>query len=147
VLGEVLEALDRLESEAPDECQRGVAHGGEHLWSVAGVGARLILAAGDIADVVQFVLDAPMLARQGEQTFRSSFIRRQAGDGINPLDAGLAMHDTLSGEAANLSQTRPGRSQVLGQRGSDLHSAGLDPAMALLDRLSLPQVRRRSRYR
>jgi hypothetical protein len=32
---------------------------------------------------------------------------------------------------------------VLGQRGSDLHSAGLNPAMALLDRLGLPQVRRR----
>src|SRR3954447_17819241 len=62
VLGEVFEPFDRLEAEPPQERQRRIAQGGEHLRGVASVGARLILAAGNIADIMQLVLDAPMLA-------------------------------------------------------------------------------------
>jgi len=46
VLGEVFKAFDRFEAETPQERQRRIAQGGEHLRGVASVGARLILAAG-----------------------------------------------------------------------------------------------------
>jgi len=60
--GEVFEAFDRLETEAAKQRQRGVANRGEHLRGMAGVGSRLIFTATDIANVVQLVLDAPMIA-------------------------------------------------------------------------------------
>ena len=59
VLGEVFEAFGWLEAETAQQRQRCVAQGGEDLRGLAGVGSRLALAAGDIADVVQAVLDAP----------------------------------------------------------------------------------------
>src|SRR5271157_483802 len=62
VFSEVFEAFDRLEAEAAKERQGGVAQGSEHLRGMADVGSPLILAAGDITDVMQLVLDAPMLA-------------------------------------------------------------------------------------
>ena len=61
--GEVFESFDRLETEAAKERQRGVANGGEHLRGVAGVGSRLIFATTDIANVMQLIFDAPMIAR------------------------------------------------------------------------------------
>ena len=56
----MLEAFDGLEAEAPDDGERGVAQGGEGLRGVFGAGAGVVFAAGDIADPVQSVLDAPV---------------------------------------------------------------------------------------
>lgn len=67
VLGEVFEAFDRPEAEAPDHGEGGVAEGGEHLGGVAGAGAALVLAAGDVPDRVRPVLDAPMSPNPVEQ--------------------------------------------------------------------------------
>src|SRR5271166_6690750 len=53
VFSEVFEAFDRLEAEAAKERQGGVAQGSEHLRGMADVGSPLILAAGDITDVMQ----------------------------------------------------------------------------------------------
>ena len=108
---------------------------------MAGVGWRVVLAAGDIADVVQLVLDAPMRARQGEKTFRPRRISGQAGDGVHRLHGGFAAHDAFAGETADLGQTALGWRQMLGQRGRDFQPASLDPAMAFLDGFRMPQVR------
>src|SRR3954467_392444 len=78
VLGEVFEAFDRLEAQPPQERQRRISQGGEQLRGVASVGARLILAAGNIADIMQLVLDAPMLARQFEQACGTRLLSGQA---------------------------------------------------------------------
>jgi hypothetical protein len=53
VFGEVLEAFHWLEAEPREHGQRGIAQGGEHLWRMISVDARLVLPAGDIAHVVQ----------------------------------------------------------------------------------------------
>jgi len=63
VLGEVLEALGWFEAKATNDGQGGISQGGEYLWGMASVGPGLILAAGDIANVMQTVLDTPMPAR------------------------------------------------------------------------------------
>ena len=63
VLGEVLEAFDGFEAKAANDRQRGVSQGGERLRSMPGVGPGLILSACDVANVMQTVLDTPMLAR------------------------------------------------------------------------------------
>lgn len=64
---------------------------------MAGVGSRLVLAAGDIADVMQRVLDARMRARQCEKTFRSHLISGQAGNGVDRLHGGCAADDAFAG--------------------------------------------------
>ena len=63
VLGEVLEPFHGFESTPSNDRQRGVPNGGQHLWRVSGVGSGLILSAGDVAHVMQTVLNSPMLAR------------------------------------------------------------------------------------
>ena len=63
IFGEVFESFDRLETEAAKERQRGVANCGEHLRGMAGVGSRLIFTATDIANVMQLIFDAPVIAR------------------------------------------------------------------------------------
>ena len=63
IFGEVFESFDRLETEAAKERQRGIANCGEHLRGMAGVGSRLIFTATDIANVMQLIFDAPVIAR------------------------------------------------------------------------------------
>jgi hypothetical protein len=52
MLGEVLKALGRFKTKAPNDRQRGVSQGGERLRSMAGVGPGLILSACDVANVM-----------------------------------------------------------------------------------------------
>ena len=63
IFGEVFESFDRLETEAAKERQRGVANRGEHLRGMAGASSRLIFTATDIANVMQLIFDAPVIAR------------------------------------------------------------------------------------
>lgn len=51
---------------ASDGGEGGVAQGGEHLGCCVGVGSSLILSPGDVAHIVQAVLDPPMGMRQGQ---------------------------------------------------------------------------------
>src|SRR3954468_17959298 len=60
VFGEVLEALDDLQSHPAQRRQRRVAARREHLRGIADAGARLILTAGHVADVMQPVFDRPV---------------------------------------------------------------------------------------
>ena len=140
---EVLDALHRLESEAAKDGERRVAQSGECLWRMAGVGACLILTVGDVAHVVQAVLDTPVFAGQGEQTLGTGPVGGQAGDGVDRLGGGVAAYDALACQAAHLREAAPSRCQVFSDAGGDLQPAGFYPAMRLLDRFGLSEVRRR----
>ena len=117
VFGEVLEAFDGLEAPPAYQGEGCIAQSSHRLWGIPGVGPRLIFAAGHIADVMQGILNAPMVARECEQAFRSSLLGGQAGDGINRLGAFLASafaeNNPLAGDAAHLRQTRPKRRERL----------------------------------
>jgi hypothetical protein len=147
MFGEVFEALDGLEAEAAQQGQGGIAQGGEHLRGVSGMGARLVLPVGDIAHVVQAVFDAPMATRESQQTRGVVSVGAEAGDGIDGFRAGLAAHDALARQAADLGDAAPGWGQMLGKAGGDLEAAGLDPAVAFLDGLGPAEVRRRRPFR
>jgi hypothetical protein len=147
VFGEVFDALDRLEAEPAQHCQCRVAQCGERLGRMTGVGAPLVFPVGNISDVVQAVLDAPVFTRQGEQGCGIGFISGQAGDGVDGFRGFFVTHDALARQAADLGQTTPGRCQVLGDAGGGLQATGLDPAVAFLDRLGLCEVRRRRPFR
>src|SRR3954453_6295911 len=67
VFGEVFESFDGLAAGASDDGEHGVAQRGQNLRRRAGAGAALVLAAGDVANVMQPILDAPVVAREGQQ--------------------------------------------------------------------------------
>jgi len=67
VFGEVLEAFDGPEAEAPDHGESCIAQGGKGLRGVFRAGAAVVLAAGDIPDIVEPVLDTPVCPNQVEQ--------------------------------------------------------------------------------
>src|SRR3954464_5881791 len=67
VFGEGFEALDGLAAGASDDGEHGVAQRGQNLRRRAGAGAALVLAAGDVANVMQPILDGPVVAREGQQ--------------------------------------------------------------------------------
>lgn len=97
-----------------EEGEHEVACGGHDLGGGAGPDGGPIFVEGDIADVVQAILDAPMAADQGEQARGISALWRQAGDVVGDLDAGIAGRDaTADRDAVALNTTdlvdvRPG---------------------------------------
>ena len=82
---------------------------------MAGVGPRLILSAGDVANVVQPVLNTPMCARQRQELIRTRLVCGQTCNGVDGLGAFLVPNDTLAGNAADLREASPGRGQERGQ--------------------------------
>jgi len=98
----MLETFDGTEAQSSDERENGVAKGGEGLGSLGCGSAAGVLAAGHVADVMQAVLDAPVVARQLQQAGGVGLITRQAGDGIDGLDALLVADRTAAFEAADL---------------------------------------------
>jgi hypothetical protein len=147
VFREVFEALDRLEAKSPNDGQHGIAQGGKYLRRMTGVRSCLIFPAGDVTNVMQFVFNAPVLARQFQQTRRPGLRGGQAGDRVHRLNAFLAPDDALAGQAADLAQTWPGGCQVLGHTGGRLQAARFDSTMAFFDRLGLLEVRCRRPFR
>jgi hypothetical protein len=146
VFGEVLEAFGGFEAKAANDGQGCISYGGEHLWSMAGVGSGLILAACDVANVMQPVLDTPVAARQPQKLVRTSLVGGQTCNGVDGFSAFLAANDTLTGNAANLRETGPGWAQERGQRRGCFQPPDLNPAMAFLDRLRASKIRRRRPY-
>ena len=142
MLGEVLEAFDGTETQASDEREDGIAKGGEGLGCVGRGGAAGVLAAGHVADVMQAVLDTPMVARQLQQASGVGCGTGQAGDGIDGLGALLAADGAAAFEAADLPQSRPGGEMSVEARRA-LQAPDLDAAVALVDRLDAVEVRRR----
>lgn len=142
VFGEVLKAFGHLVAWAAYDGQRGIAEGGEHLWGGPSVGPCLVFAAGDVADVMQTVLDPPMRPRQREQFVRSRLLSGQTGDRVDSLDGFLAAHDAFARDAADLRHTGPVRREEAVQRPGRLDLADLDPAVAFLDRFGVARVSR-----
>jgi len=142
MFGEVLEAFDGTETQASDERENGVAKGSKGLGGVGRGGAAGVLAAGHVADVMQAVLDAPVVARQLQQAGGVGLVTRQAGDGIDGLDALLVADRAAAFEAADLPQSRPGGEMAVEARRA-LQAPNLDATMALVDRLGAVEVRRR----
>ena len=132
VCGEVVERFGWGEAAASDEGEGGVAQGGEDLGCCAGAGSPLILSPGDVADIVQAVLDPPVGTRQGEQARRRGLGGGQAGDGIDGLGTLFAVQPALAGQAADLRHAGPGRREMRGQGRGHLDAAGLDPAMGFV---------------
>src|SRR4051794_41591959 len=75
------------EAGAADEGDGEVAQGGER--ASAGADAASVLGEGDIADAVELVLDAPMVAGEAQQALRRGGLGRQAGDEIDDLSVAL----------------------------------------------------------
>jgi len=142
VFCEVFERLDGLSPQASCDGQGSVPEGCEHLRRGSGTGSALVLAAAHVAHVVQAVLDAPMVARQGQQLVGACFCGGQAGDGVGRLGAFHAAHAAAAGDTADLRQPGPGRGEVGRHAAGGLQGAGLDPAMVLAGRLRPSEVRR-----
>ena len=58
----------------------------------------------------------------------------EAGNGVDRFNRFLVADDTLTRDAADLRGTGPKRAQISGQRRGRFQPAGLDPAMAFLNR-------------
>jgi hypothetical protein len=135
--------FDHLVAKPSYEGEGGVAEGGEDLRRMTGMSACLVFSTCHIADVVQAVLDPPVRTRQREQLSGTRLLRGETGDRVDGLNGFLAAHDPFPADAANLRHPGPERRQMRAQRGGGFDLAGLDPALAFLDRLSPPEVRRR----
>ena len=140
VFGEVFPDGAEGSWDIVDEPQHGVPEGGEGVGGIAGSDAACVLAQGNIAAVVKAVFDAPVLAREIEEIIGTGALARQAGNGVGDLAAGLAGNLSATLDAAHLGGTGPL------QIGNDLARQGevadLDTAVALVDGLSVFEVRR-----
>jgi len=122
-----------------NECDGEVSERGER--PCGGAGSASVLVEGDIADIVEAVFDRPVGACEGHEALGSSLSGRQACDEVGDLDT-LASADFPSPlKPGNLRQTRP--VEVIDGFAGERDAPGLDPPVALLDRLCLTQVRRR----
>jgi hypothetical protein len=147
VFGKVFEAFNRFEAKATNDRQSGIAQSREYLWSMSRVGPRLIFPAREVANVVETVLNPPMRARQRQEVIGASLLCGQTCNGVDGLGAFLAANDPLTGNAAHLRETRPGRGQKRGQRCGRLQTPGFNSAMTFLNCLSASKIRRRRPYR
>lgn len=97
-----------------EESEDEVAASGHDLRSGTGADGRTILVEGDIPDIVQAVLDAPMATDQGQQPCGVSAFGWQAGDVVGDFDAGVARGnavtdgDPVALKPADLAHVRPG---------------------------------------
>ncbi len=131
-----------LEAETPDDGEGGIANCGECLGSVVGTGPASVFMESDVADIVQFVFDAPMAAVQFQEPFCSCFLAAQAGDGMDHLNAFLALADATPGDTADLGETGP-LVEILGQAGAAFEPAKFEPAVSLVEALVALDVKRR----
>ncbi len=65
-----------------DDGDRGVAQRGEDAGRIASPDSRAILVEGDVADIVDAVLDRPVAADEGGELLRRGEHARAAGDGV-----------------------------------------------------------------
>ena len=77
-------------------------------WGAALAGAAAIFVIGDLAHVVQCVLDAPMPAVECEQLLGAGLCTGLAADQVDPLEAGLVAADLedFALDAGHLSRMR-----------------------------------------
>jgi hypothetical protein len=107
VFGELLQSLDGPEAESPHDGQAGIAESGQGLWAVATPGPTGIFAKGHIPMAMKEIFDRPMVPGQGEQLSGARAAARQAGDGMDDFNRGLAFHGAFPRDPADLSRARP----------------------------------------
>ena len=107
VLGEQVKGFDRSQPGTSEQGQAGIAECGQRLGPVASPGPGGVLAEGDVPMAVQIILDGPMASRQRQQIGGPGTAARQAGDGVNDLDRGLALDRALARDPAELRRARP----------------------------------------
>src|SRR5215212_6932468 len=91
-----------------------VTAGGEGVGDGAGAHLGAILLEGDVADVVEAVLDAPVSSSQSQERLGVGLLGRQAGDVVADLRLGgddLAAPDleAMPLDGPDLAEVRPGR--------------------------------------
>ena len=73
---------------AADDRDRGVGQAGEIAWQVAHIDAAAVFVVGEVADIVQAVLDVPVVADQGRQLLGSGPVGGQRGECVGHCGAG-----------------------------------------------------------
>ncbi len=73
---------------AADDRDRGVGQAGEIAWQVAHIDAAAVFVVGEVADIVQAVLDVPVVADQGRQLLGSDPVGGQRGECVGHCGAG-----------------------------------------------------------
>ena len=102
-----------------------IAQRGHGLRSRACAQARTIFAKGDIAQIMQAVLDAPMAPRQIEEASRTGLDGGEVGDEVDHLLSRLARfaHRDRARQARHLTDQRPVGSQIVVHATTDLDRA------------------------
>ena len=139
---EVVVCVWWLEAETSDDGEGGIANCGECLGGIVGTDSTGVFMESDVADIVQFVFDAPMATVQFQEPFGSGFLATQAGDGMDNLNAFLVLADATPGDAADLGEAGP-LVEIFGQAGAAFQPAKFEPAMSLVKALVALDVRRR----
>lgn len=104
-----------------------IAQRGHALRSRASVQAGAIFTKGHVAHVMRPVLNAPMTTHQIEEAPRTGLDLGKVGDEIDHLPGGLAglAHRHSARQASDLTEQRPGRSQIVVHATTDFDRAGL----------------------
>lgn len=105
---------DSSVTSAVEQGDRQVAQAGHDLRGVPGAQAGVILAEGDIADVVALVLDTPVGADKVEQSVGRGRRGGQAGDEGDDLSCGMLLGAHGARELPHLGQTGPAVAQIEG---------------------------------
>ena len=127
-------------AKSPDHGHDGVAKGRERPG--AGADSAAVFVHADVAHVMQFVFDGPVVTDQCEQPLGSCRIRRQARDQIDDFGARLAAGLPCAFEPGDLTKARPIEMGYGFRAGRD--GACLDPSMRLVERPAEAQVRRQT---
>ena len=95
---------------APEQGDGEVTTDGEGLWRGAAADLAAVFVEGDVANVMELVLDTPMASDDGEQSGGVRLIGGQAGDGSGDFRLNLAggLADALSLDPAELLDVWPG---------------------------------------
>jgi len=128
MIGKLSPALSNLVgSLAMNECHDEITQRRHDLWSMARAKLRAVFAKGDIAHIMERVLNAPMPTHQGEQASRTGCSGVKIGDEVDHLFSGLvaAAHRDRAGELCHLRQVRP-VGQVSIHGGADFDAAQFD---------------------
>src|SRR5208282_1315956 len=123
-----------------DEERDEVAQSGEGTGS--GTNPAAILVERNVANVVELVLDGPMCTIEFEQALGAGFFSRQTGDEIGDLDAIAPLDVAMALDAHRLRRAWPVKMGHHFRADGDF--AELDPAVILVDGLSLTQIGRRA---
>lgn len=132
--------------EAPDD---GVAYGGHGAGGAAGSDTGAVFVESDVADVVELVLDVPVLAYESEELVGGGGARREAREHVARVETDLAFVEDPALKLSDLGDAGPlKRGEQVGAhaeeallqavamprgglRGSDAHSPGREVGLDL----------------